>query len=48
MIVGIPREIKNQEYRVGIAPSGVREFIKSGHTVLITKEAGIGSGFLDI
>ncbi len=47
MIVGIPKEIKNQEYRVGATPSGVKEFSKAGNKVLVTKGAGIGSGFLD-
>ncbi|MDN4492605.1 alanine dehydrogenase [Ureibacillus aquaedulcis] len=45
MIVGIPREIKNNENRVAITPAGVTSFVDSGHTVLVEKEAGIGSGF---
>jgi len=48
MIVGTPKEIKNNEYRVAITPNGVREFIKHGHTVLIEKNAGAGSGFTDM
>lgn len=47
MIIGTPKEIKNNEYRVAITPNGVREFIKHGHTVLIEKNAGAGSGFDD-
>lgn len=43
MIVGVPKEIKNNEFRVAITPAGVREFIKSGHTVLIESSAGVGS-----
>lgn len=47
MIVGVPKEIKNHEYRVGITPSGVGEFVKSGHKLLVEKGAGLGSGFTD-
>lgn len=47
MIVGIPKEIKTDEFRVGITPSGVRELIKRGHDVLIEASAGLGSGFED-
>ncbi len=46
MKIGIPREIKLAENRVGITPSGVKEYINTGHEVLVEKEAGIGSGFL--
>ena len=44
MIVGVPREIKKDEYRVAMIPSGVEELTKRGHTVLIEKDAGVGSG----
>ena len=47
MIVGIPKEIKNNEFRVGMTPSGVNSFIRGGHTVLVEKGAGLGSGFTD-
>ncbi len=47
MIVGVPKEIKNNEFRVGLTPSGVNSFINNGHKVLIQKGAGIGSGFKD-
>lgn len=47
MIVGIPKEIKPEEFRVGITPVGVRELVRDGHTVLIETGAGIGSGFAD-
>lgn len=47
MIVGIPREIKNEEYRVAVTPTGVREFVRNGHTVLVESGAGVGSGFED-
>lgn len=47
MIVGIPKEIKNNEYRVGMLPVGVETLRKSGHDVLVEKDAGVGSGFPD-
>ncbi len=47
MIVGVPREIKEEEYRVALTPTGVRELIKEGHQVLIEKGAGEESGFPD-
>ena len=45
MIIGVPKEIKNNENRVAITPAGVMSFVSNGHTVLIEKDAGIGSGF---
>ena len=47
MIVGIPKEIKNNENRVAITPAGVEALIKAGHVVLIEQSAGAGSGFED-
>lgn len=47
MIVGIPKEIKNNENRVGMTPAGVAELIKRGHTVYVQHTAGEGSGFAD-
>jgi len=47
MIIGVPKEIKNNEYRVGLTPAGVLEFAKRGHEVYIQTGAGVGSGFLD-
>ncbi|MBN1410040.1 MAG: alanine dehydrogenase [Spirochaetales bacterium] len=47
MVIGIPKEIKTAENRVGLTPAGVHEFVKSGHTVLVEKKAGEGSGFSD-
>ena len=47
MLVGIPREIKNHEYRVGLTPAGVRELVANGHQVLVETEAGKGIGFED-
>jgi len=45
MIVGVPKEIKKDEFRVGMTPSGVTELVRQGHTVLIETNAGTGSGF---
>ncbi|MFC0296105.1 alanine dehydrogenase [Geobacillus jurassicus] len=45
MIIGVPKEIKNNENRVAITPAGVLSFVQAGHTVLIEKDAGVGSGF---
>ena len=42
MLIGIPKEIKNHEYRVGATPSGVRELVNAGHKVLVEKDAGLG------
>lgn len=47
MIVGVPREIKTAELRVALTPVGVRELVERGHTVLVEKEAGIGSSISD-
>lgn len=47
MLIGIPREIKNNEYRVAMTPAGVGELTARGHTVLIERDAGIGSGITD-
>ena len=47
MIVGVPKEIKSDEYRVGLLPVGAEVLTKAGHTVLVETEAGAGSGFSD-
>jgi alanine dehydrogenase len=47
MIVGVPTEIKTREYRVGINPGGVHSLTRAGHTVLIQRGAGLGSGISD-
>ncbi|MGO4183645.1 alanine dehydrogenase [Paenibacillus sp. MCAF9] len=47
MIIGVPKEIKNNENRVGIAPAGVTAFLNNGHEVWIEAQAGAGSGFSD-
>ena len=47
MIIGIPKEIKNNENRVGLIPSGVKELAKYGHDIYVQTNAGSGSGFSD-
>lgn len=47
MIIGVPREIKSDEYRVAMIPSGVEELTRAGHNVLIERNAGTGSGIPD-
>ena len=43
MRVGVPKEIKNHEYRVGLVPSSVLELVHHGHEVLVQKGAGLGA-----
>lgn len=45
MIIGVPKEIKNNENRVALTPAGLISFVKAGHKVLVEKDAGIGSSF---
>ncbi len=47
MIIGIPKEIKDQEFRVSTPPGGVRALVEAGHEVLVERNAGQGSGFTD-
>lgn len=47
MIIGVPKEIKVEEFRVGLTPVGARELTESGHTVMVETGAGEGSGFSD-
>ncbi len=47
MIIGMPKEIKKEEYRVGITPAGAAELKRHTHTVLVETGAGVGSGFSD-
>ena len=47
MKIGIPKEIKNNENRVGMTPAGVAEFVRHGHDVVVQHTAGEGSGFSD-
>lgn len=48
MIIGIPKEIKDKEFRVGMTPGGVKTLISTGHTVIVEQGAGVGSGFADL
>jgi alanine dehydrogenase len=47
MIIGVPSEIKNNEYRVGMVPAGVKQLGNNGHTVLVQNDAGEGSGIVN-
>jgi len=47
MIVGVPKEIKTEEYRVSMTPAGVKELVKRGHKVIVQEGAGLGAGFKD-
>jgi alanine dehydrogenase len=47
MLVGVPRELKNHEYRVAITPAGVLELMGRGHEVLLERDAGVGAGLPD-
>ncbi len=47
MLVGVPKEIKNHEYRVGLTPTSVREMVKHGHEVIVETNAGVGIGAAD-
>ena len=47
MIVGVPKEIKNNEYRVALVPSGVEALVEDGHTVLVETGAGLGTQIED-
>jgi len=47
MVVGVPREIKNNENRVSLVPAGARALVEEGHTVLVERGAGLGSGIAD-
>lgn len=48
MIIGVVKEIKNNENRVGLTPAGAEDLCKAGHTVLVEQSAGVGSGFSDV
>jgi alanine dehydrogenase len=47
MLVGVPKEIKDHEYRVGLIPSTVRELVSRGHSVIVQHDAGVGAGIPD-
>ena len=45
MLIGVPKEIKNHEYRIGLTPSGVKELVRNGHQVLVESDGGLAIGF---
>ena len=47
MIVGVPKEVKTHEYRVGLTPTSVRELVAHGHEVILERNAGLGIGMPD-
>ena len=47
MRIGVPKEIKKHEYRVGLTPSAVSKYVAEGHELYVEREAGIGTGFTD-
>ncbi|RZA24715.1 MAG: alanine dehydrogenase, partial [Lysobacteraceae bacterium] len=47
MLIGVPREIKNHEYRVGLTPAGARELAANGHAIIVQRDAGAGIGLTD-
>src|SRR5688572_19215509 len=47
MIIGVPKEIKEQEFRVGLLPSAAYQLARRGHQVVVEKHAGVGSGYPD-
>jgi len=47
MLVGVPKEIKDSEFRVGLVPSTVRELTANGHQVIVERSAGLGAGLAD-
>src|SRR5262245_19485181 len=47
MVIGVPKEIKQKEFRVALLPSAAYQLIKRGHSVLVERNAGVGSGYPD-
>ncbi|MHC5024950.1 MAG: alanine dehydrogenase, partial [Planctomycetota bacterium] len=47
MIVGVPTEVKRDEYRIGLRPVGAEVLVRQGHRVLVQSGGGVGSGFED-
>lgn len=47
MLIGVPKEIKNHEYRIGLTPAGAAELVRQGHAVLVETNGGVGVGFSD-
>jgi len=48
MKIGVPKEIKDQEFRVGLSPSSVQVLVNAGHELFVETNAGLGSGFTDL
>ncbi len=48
MLIGVPKEIKNHEYRAGLVPDSAKELVRAGHQVLVESQAGAGSGYSDV
>ena len=48
MVIGVPKEIKNNEYRVGLTPDGVSAYVQAGHSVLVEQGAGAAIGYSDL
>ena len=44
MLIGVPKEIKNHEYRIGLTPAGARELVNNGHKVMVQKDGGKADG----
>ena len=47
MLIGVPKEIKNHEYRIGLTPSGARELVSNGHQVIVQRDGGKAIGLTD-
>ena len=47
MLIGVPKEIKNNENRIGLTPAGAEALVKAGHQVVVEQDGGLGSGFAD-
>ena len=47
MVIGVPKEIKDHEYRVSVTPDGVRVLRQAGHDIWVESSAGLGSGYSD-
>src|SRR5690606_39989006 len=45
MLIGVPKEIKNHEYRIGLTPTAVREYVANGHQVMVEHNGGLAIGF---
>ena len=47
MVIGVPKEVKQKEFRVGLLPSAAYQLIRRGHQVVVERDAGTGSGYPD-